>query len=141
MKNILIPALLILSPLALADYCTPNLIKENVCELAKKVADGGNKNTPNKISEEMTLLTYKTDGVKLTGLVRFSYNQKLLDLKTNGNQEALSKIESMVKQGAINSVCNGKATKAFINLGGEVEYDYIFNDGSSYTKFTISTCD
>ncbi len=62
-ENIFIPALLILSPLALADYCTPNLIKENVCEL--KVADGGNKNTSNKISEEMTC-TYKTDGVKLT---------------------------------------------------------------------------
>lgn len=121
--------------------CIPNLIKEDMCVSAKKITTAMQKELPVKITENMAITTATAEQRRVILTASLSYNLDTLINMADGDKEFIAKARAINKKVSRKTICENREIRAFINLGGEVQYDYIFNDGSVYDIVTITSCD
>lgn len=142
MKIILFYLIFIFPAVAFADNaCIPNLIKEDMCVSAKKITTAMQKELPVKITENMVITTATAEQRRVILTASLSYNLDTLIDMADGDKEFIAKARAINKKVSRKTICENREIRAFINLGGEVQYDYIFNDGSVYDIVTITSCD
>lgn len=142
MKIILFYLIFIFPAVAFADNaCIPNLIKEDMCVSAKKITTAMQKELPVKITENMVITTATAEQRRVILTASLSYNLDTLIDMAGGDKEFIAKARAINKKVSRKTICENREIRAFINLGGEVQYDYIFNDGSVYDIVTITSCD
>lgn len=142
MRKLLLAIMLSVPLSALADNpCVPNLINEDMCVVAKSIESELKKSIPIKVNERMNITDAKADITKVTVTTAFIYNQDEYKEILNNDDKLIAKTKDIVKKMGAKSSCSNKALNAFINLGGVVEYDYVFSDGSRYETVTITSCD
>ncbi|MDX7275482.1 hypothetical protein SJ322_24890 [Serratia marcescens] len=134
-------ALIICASFAQADTCMPNLIKEDMCKVASNLAIEGKNSIPIKISENMQITDIKSENVRLILTASLSYDLSYLEETYQHDDKKLKQAKDYGREYAKNNACNKKPTRSFINLGGQIEYDYVFNDGSIYDVVTITSCE
>lgn len=67
-------------------------------------------------------------------------NEHLQAMLINSGVSGDEMIKTMHRH-AKSGICQpGSPTKAFIDLGGVVDYQYRFNDGAMYTQVQITSC-
>lgn len=123
------------------EECEPNLIKEDVCKTAHNIAVESQKYLPIKITETMYISSIKSEKNKLIFNAKLSYSES--DLQYANKQANIDddQVKKLIREQTKNRVCLLKTpSKSFINLGGKIEYDYIFNDGTIYDVVTINSC-
>lgn len=142
MNKFILAVLLFVPVVSLADNsCIPNLIKEDMCVSAKKITTAMQKELPVKITENMVITTATAEQRRVILTASLSYNLDTLINMADGDKEFIAKARAINKKVSRKTICENREIRAFINLGGEVQYDYIFNDGSVYDIVTITSCD
>lgn len=120
--------------------CIPNLIKEDMCVAAEKIANGVKKNIPIKITDSMKITDITSEKRRIIMTMSLSYNMNDLTAIDNGDDQLLHEIRDFHNKASIQTACGNKYIRSFINLGGEVEYKFIFKNKSIYDVVTVTTC-
>lgn len=141
MNKLLLMTMLSIPIVALADdQCTPNLINEDMCDAAKKFADNMKKALPITLSENLKITNVKSEKRRVIISASLAYNKDTLNELYDNDKYFYDKARKLSKKVTAKSVCDDSHTKAFVNLGGELEYEYYFKDGSIYDVTTITAC-
>ncbi|MBG6032199.1 hypothetical protein I5E97_14275 [Proteus hauseri] len=122
------------------DPCIPNLIKEDMCVAAEKIASGVKKSIPIKITDSMKITDVTSEKRRVIMIMSLSYNMNGLTAIANGDNKLLRDIRDFHNKASIQTACGNKYIRSFINLGGEVEYKFTFKDKSIYDVVTITSC-
>ncbi|HDU8661597.1 TPA: hypothetical protein RG707_001371 [Serratia liquefaciens] len=139
-KYLIATTLLLWTSFSQAENCMPNLIKEDVCKAAASLAKEGKHSIPIKVSENMQITDIKAENNRLIMTASLSYNSQYLEEAYQHDEKKLEHAKLYGRKHAKNNACTKKPTRSFINLGGQIEYDYVFNDGSIYDIVTITSC-
>ena len=54
--------------------------------------------------------------------------------------KCLDSIKNQMKEMAKKTICSSSITSSFINLGGKIHYNYIFQNGEHYLLKQINNC-
>ncbi|WP_261246187.1 hypothetical protein [Serratia fonticola] len=140
-KTLLYIALSVAPFYASADNkCTPNLTKQDMCIFAKKLADEVKKELPIKNSDSLNLIEVKADNTRviLTGELK----ETRLSLENTYKIKGISieEGEQMLRINSKKIACSSKPLASFINLGGVVQYEYVFSDGRLFDIVAITSC-
>ncbi len=122
------------------DKCTPNRTKQDMCIFAKKLADGLQKELPIKNSDNLSLTDVKTENTRviITGSMKgtsFDFERNF-----NNNHTNIDKVKDVLRSNAKESVCLNKHLASFINLGGVIQYEYVFSDGKLLDVIAVTSC-
>ncbi len=124
-----------------ADECIPNLINEDMCAYAVKLVNQIKRDLPVDLSNNIKLTDVKAERRKLIFIVTFPYDFNVLKDAVNNDKNIIEKSKIISRETMDKTLCTSKATRAFINLGGEIQYDSFFSDGISYDSFTVTSCE
>lgn len=142
MRAIIATTLFILPIFSFAnDICFKNLIKEDMCAHASKISSEAGKSLPIKLNDNMSIISINAILNKVLFVARLNYNHDYLSSVYNGDVSAEKKIKSIMQNYSKSSICTNKQTNAFVGLGGEIEYRYVFNDGNVFDTYTITSCE
>lgn len=141
-KTLIYMALSIFPLCASADInkCTPNLTKQDMCIFAKKLADEFQKELPIKISDNISLTEVKTENTRviITGEMKVTSYQ--FERNLNNNHTNIDKVKDILRSNAKESTCLSKQLTSFINLGGIIQYEYVFSDGKLLDIIAVTSC-
>ena len=143
MRKIIALALLFTAslPVLAESECTPNLIKEDVCKIASGLAAESKSVLPIKITDGMEMYAIEARGNALVSHIRLSATES--DMQAVYLREKVSPglVKARVRMQTANNACAPKnPIRSFINLGGEVHYDYTFPSGKTYDSFSVVYC-
>lgn len=142
MRAILATILLILPFFSLAnDICFKNLIKEDMCALAEKIANEGSKVLPIKVGNNMSIISINSVFNRIIIIAYLNYTKTDLSSIYKGDVSIEKKLNNYMKNYSKSNACMNKQTSSFINLGGEIEYKYVFSDGSIFDTYAITSCE
>ncbi|KGP45059.1 hypothetical protein [Morganella morganii] len=142
MRKILLVAMLSVSLSTLADNpCMPNLIKEDMCVAASKFAVEINRDIPVDLGGGIKLTAVKAEQRRVILAVTFPYNMDVLKSTVSDDKKVIDDSKAISRKVMKTNLCTSKTTRAFINLGGEIQQDSFFSDGSIYDSLTVTSCD
>jgi hypothetical protein len=121
--------------------CSPNDQNYDVCEAARTLQQVITPRLPMRVSAEMTITTIVVDGPRLVmtatwEVAEVEFNQQLA-LRNLSADQFKAKMQLFTR----NMVCGQKVSAAFLNLGGEVQYNYVTNDAHPVASPVIQKCD
>lgn len=120
------------------DKCKPNLIDFNVCEEAKKIANELAKDLPTKSNNGLLLERAAANEVTVSIFAVLGYDKKYLQSEIKKNNFSEKELEKRLEQGTLNSMCRrDKRIISFLNLGGKIKYEYLFQDKEPYTTIVL----
>lgn len=140
-KTLLYIALSLVPWYASADNkCTPNLTKQDMCIFAKKLADELQKELPIKNSDNLSLTEVKTENTRviITGAMKIASYE--FERSFNNNYTNIDKVKELLRSNAKESACLNRQLKSFINLGGVIQYEYVFSDGKLLDVIAVTSC-
>lgn len=141
MKKLLLIALLFTPLVSLANNpCIPNLINEDVCKIASEATRELKSSLPLKITDTMKITEAVAEQKRIILTALLDYNKETLDSMVANDKELIDKIKNINKRMANKTVCSDANSRSFINLGGEIEYDFVFKDGTIYDIVTVTAC-
>lgn len=113
----------------------------DVCKIARKMADELAPQLPMQLSSQLSLQTVFAVKSNFHMTMKLEYDHKHLQaVLINSGVSGDEMIKTMHRH-AKGGVCQPSSpTKAFIDLGGVVSYQYRFNDGAMYTQVQITSC-
>lgn len=134
--------MVLFSPIAMStnNPCMLNITGQDMCIAAKTFADNGNKSVPLSISERVKINKFRAENRRVIITANFDYDKKTLENLYDNNPGFYEKARKLSRKVTTESICSDKSIKAFTNLGGEIEYEYFFNDGEIYDIMTVTTC-
>ena len=77
---------------------------------------------------------------KLIFVAYLNYNHDYLSSTYNGDVSLENKLKGVMRNYSKSSVCTNRQTNAFVGLGGEIEYRYVFSDGNIFDTYAITSC-
>lgn len=141
MDKLLLIALLFTPLASLANNpCIPNLINEDMCKIASEATRELKGSLPLKITDTMKITEAVAEQKRIILTASLDYNKETLDSMVANDKELIDKIKDINKRMANKTVCDDANSRSFINLGGEIEYDFVFKDGSIYDIVTVTAC-
>ncbi|MEX9223569.1 hypothetical protein AB7W86_07535 [Providencia rettgeri] len=141
MNKLLLIALLFTPFASLANNpCIPNLINEDMCKIASEATRELKSSLPLKITDTMKITEAVAEQKRIILTASLNYNKETLDSMVANDKELIDKIKNINKRMANKTVCDDANSRSFINLGGEIEYDFVFKDGSIYDIVTVTAC-
>jgi hypothetical protein len=141
MKEYLIATIFLLGPsYAIADECTPNLTKQDMCIYAKKIAGELQKELPIKNSENLYITEVKTENTRVIITGEMKNTRNALEKAYNNNYANIEKAKGILRSNAKQAVCLDKYLTSFIDLGGVIQYEYAFSDGKLFDIVAVTSC-
>ncbi|HCN3290395.1 hypothetical protein ACYAZR_09800 [Klebsiella pneumoniae] len=122
------------------ELCFKNLIREDMCAYASKIASESGKVLPIKLSDNMSIVSINAIFNKLIFVAYLNYNHDYLSSTYNGDISLEKKLKGVMRNYSKSSVCTNRQTSAFVGLGGEIEYRYVFSDGNIFDTYAITSC-
>lgn len=123
------------------DICFKNLIKEDMCAYASKVASEAGKSLPIKLNDNMSIISVNSIFNKLLFVAHLNYNHEYLSKIYKGDVNLERKLKDTMRNYSKSSICTDRQTRAFVGLGGEIEYRYVFSDGNVFDTYAITSCE
>ncbi|EBR8155656.1 hypothetical protein DOA20_10670 [Salmonella enterica subsp. enterica serovar Newport] len=125
-----------------ATNCFNNHINEDMCKRAANMAMDIRPHLPLTISDRIEMYSIESQENKLIAHVKIDMSEEeiLTTAKKNHIQPGVVKVR-MAEQ-AKTGVCEKKnPIRAFIRLGGEMQYIYTHPSGNIYNTVTITSCE
>lgn len=122
------------------DECTPNLTKFDVCEEARSVAEELAPQLPIQLNSNLKITEVLALGPTLIWNVWLSYDQSFLEAKATQGGVDLDFIKQRMRAATQHNLCKSEPTRAFIALGGNIQYNYMFNDGFKFISVNVTEC-
>lgn len=123
-----------------SDPCYPNLIRTNVCDIARQLQEAAAPALPMAISREVVLVSVLAFGPRVTLVGMWQYTQAELETLFAQYGMTLADLKKKMDQQAATFACSQETTAAFIELGGEVEYIYRTKDGFNLRDIVLKDC-
>lgn len=119
--------------------CSPKGV--DVCKIARRMANDLAPQLPMQLSSQLSMQTVVAVKGNFLMTAKLEYdNVHLQSVLINSGLSDDEMIKTMHRH-AKSGICQpSSSTKAFIDLGGVVSYQYRFNDGSMYTQVQIDKC-
>ena len=119
--------------------CSPK--GTDVCKIARRMANDLAPQLPMQLSSQLSMQTVVAVKGNFLMTAKLEYdNTHLQSILINSGISDDEMIKTMHRH-AKSGICQpSSSTRAFIDLGGVVSYQYRFNDGSIYTQVQINTC-
>lgn len=141
LRVLLLVATLLLSPLsALADECIPNLVDMNVCNFAKEMQQKAAPSLPMQMSQNLMLEKIMAFGPRLVMSSVWKLSKDDLEKNLVMNSMTMGGLAEKMRGMTQTLVCGREEPRAFVRLGGEVEYSYMTQDGHPITSVVIKEC-
>jgi hypothetical protein len=120
--------------------CFSPVMGFNVCDAARKLQAAGATMLPQKMNANLTIVSVIAAGPRLifTAMWRLSK----ADMEATQQQGGFTRDQwsANIQQATQNSVCSGRATAAFVRLGGQVQYLYMTSDGFRAFEPLVERC-
>ena len=140
-KFIFLVLSLMVAPQALAKTdCFPNLIKSDMCQKAKDFVEYMSPQLPQKVNKNISWYSVASIDTAIVATYRFTYDRTYLEKVYAKSGHSIDAAKETMKKMAENICSQGKALKAFINLGGKWVANYTFSDGELYLRHIVDTC-
>lgn len=122
------------------DACHPNLTGFDVCKKARQISGELSTMLPFKMDPMTTMFGVESKGTTVTMSARWAMSVKQLRsaMATDGLGE--SALQERMRQSTQNIVCGNELTRAFIGLGGGIQYNYYTQDSSRIATVRVSKC-
>ncbi|WP_273831142.1 hypothetical protein [Serratia bockelmannii] len=142
MKNNSIIIMLMLAPFCslAANNCTPNLTGQDMCTVANEIVNATNKYIPIKYDDNMNIVNAKAENTRVILTTQMNYNRIDLEKEYGNSEERIEESKTFSRRYAREKVCSNRSSKAFVNLGGVIQYEYFFNDGKLFDIVTVTSC-
>lgn len=120
------------------DECAPNLIGFDVCKKARELADELAQQLPMKMSNELLVEKVFAEKGAVNLMAVLGYDKSYLESAARNGGIAMQDLLNNLKQATVNLMCQPKSsTVAFVNLGGQIQYQYHFHDRTPFTTINI----
>lgn len=121
--------------------CKPNLIGEDICLVAERMANEMATQLPMTTPDGTTLTSIEANGsvVSISGSWKMSgdeFLEKLLPSPTTMSEFRLEGLKSTTRM-----ACSAEPLAAFVGLGGELRYTYFTVDGDRIFEALVVHCD
>lgn len=121
--------------------CSTEFTRLNLCEEARRVADGAKSILPIRVDQELTILSLASEGRKLRMTAKWDLSMVRMHSRMKANNVTIEELKAQLRQAGSDNACNDGALAAFIGLGGILEYTYLDSSYSSIHSFEIDSCD
>lgn len=143
MKKILICLGLALIPFyaaAVTDQCRSNIENEDMCVHAKQIAKQIKKGRPIESDDLVNIIDVKSEGKRI--IVTTEMNTTRDSLENTYKRKGVSLVDgtTMLRANATEVACGSKLLTAFVNLGGVMQYEFVFSDGSLFDIVAVTSC-
>ena len=98
------------------------------------------RSLPMQMSETMTLRSAMAIGPRITGTVEWHMSQSDLTATLSAAQMTLDQLITKLDVSTQSMLCSQEPMKAFIGLGGEVQYIYHTSDKVHVHSPTVTAC-
>lgn len=126
---------------AQSDPCKPNLIDVDVCERVSQLQKALAQQLPQKMSNDLVWEKVAAFGPELMVYVRLTYDRSYLQSQATSAGVPMEGLDQKMREMTVMNVCSQDVTRALIELGGAINYFYMFEDGESYLSIPIEACD
>lgn len=142
--NLIFPiALLVVADVSWASAdlnCAPNSIGYDVCEAGEKIASSLAEVAPIKMSQNMVLEKAMSIDQEVHAFVVFTYDKMQLSKILDEGGVTVDDAKEWVEASSSKRVCSDEKIAAFVELGGEIVYQYHFVDGEKFLEVKIDSC-
>ena len=105
---------------------------KDIRQVAKEIQEEMSNQLPQKLSKNLLLRTVMSYNETLTFNAMLLYNKNYLQTRLLQSGRTMDSIKDQMKQMAKNIVCSSPILLSFINLGGKLQYNYVFQNGEHY---------
>jgi len=127
--------------LALLIFNTFNCFADNyIYEKAKNIQREVSKDLPQKISQNLTIMSIYSENETVTLHAVLNYNKDYLKKSADAAGVSLNSIALKMNTFSNNAVCGFALLNNFIKEGGRIDYRYTFLDGNEYMTVKINKC-
>jgi len=113
---------------------------KDIRQVAKEIQEEMSNQLPQKLSKNLLLRTVMSYNETLTFNAMLLYNKNYLQTRLLQSGRTMDSIKDQMKQMAKNIVCSSPILLSFINLGGKLQYNYVFQNGEHYLLTKIDNC-
>lgn len=124
------------------DICKTDKFGNNVCDIAREIADALSRNLPSKMNQNLTLQQVIAIKNMVKSTLVLSYDSSYLETFLEQNGGTLENIKSQMKKTTVARLCReGSQSKTFFKLGGQIQHEYLYSDMLPFMVINIKTCD
>ena len=113
---------------------------KDVKQIAKEVQQEVSNQLPQKLSKNLLLRSVMSSDETLIFNVMLLYDKDFLQNRLKHSGRTMDSIKNQMKEMAKKTICSSSITSSFINLGGKIHYNYIFQNGEHYLLKQINNC-
>lgn len=111
-----------------------------MCAVAKDIANITKEYIPIKFDSRMNVTDARAENTRVILTTQMDYNRFELEREYGNNDEKIEESKNFSRRYARSKVCSNRSSKAFVNLGGVVQYEYFFSDGKLFDIVTVTSC-
>lgn len=113
----------------------------DICKIARRMADELAPRLPMQLSSQLSLQTVVAVKSNFLMTAKLEYDNKHLQTVLIDSGVSNNEMIKTMHRYAQSGICqSNSSTKAFVDLGGVISYQYRFNDGAMYTQMQITSC-
>lgn len=113
---------------------------EKASYYAQKIAENVAMNLPMKVNQNIVIEKVIAMNNHLILYAVFQYNKNNL-LSRLSSQFTYKDLMTKMRENTVNRICTDRKSRAFIKIGGVIEYVYYFNNGEKLNSFKVSRCE
>jgi len=120
--------------------CFDNVMKYNMCEKARNLQEELAPQLPQHLSKTLILRSVSTYNNIVILNALLLYNREYLEETLKTYNRTMSSINAQMNDMTKKTVCSLPFTNTFVVLGGEIMFNYNFQDGESYLQIEVNEC-
>jgi len=115
-------------------------MKYNMCEKARNLQEELAPQLPQHLSKTLILRSVSTYNNIVILNALLLYNREYLEETLKTYNRTMSSINAQMNDMTKKTVCSLPFTNTFVVLGGEIMFNYNFQDGESYLQIEVNEC-
>jgi len=123
-----------------SEDCVNDVVGVDVCEKARALSDEISLHLPMRMNRNMTMGSVVSFGSQVRIGVVLAYDRQALESLYREKGLKVSQAKEALDRAAFEVCREGRATRAFIDLGGTIKYGYSFIDGDFFSEVEVSSC-
>ncbi|WP_151194402.1 hypothetical protein [Cysteiniphilum sp. JM-1] len=113
---------------------------ESASYYAQKIAENMAMNLPMKINQNVVIEKIIAINNHLILYAVLQYTKDNL-LNRLDSQFTYKDLMTKMQENTVNRICTDRKSRAFIKIGGVIEYAYYFNNGEKLSSFKVRKCE